>query len=104
MRNKCVTVMVINVGIEILINNLIESYFGVRNLRYLFIIVQCIVIGSAERKSIELEAVIAHQFNTPRLERVFKKVINDSEFLNVHRSVISCLPSTRQWQFAPLNT
>lgn len=68
--------MVTNMGVEILINNLIESCFGVRNLRYLFIIVQCIVLGTADRKSIDIGAVIEHQFNTPRLERVFKKVIN----------------------------
>jgi len=84
--------MLINIGIEVLINNIIESYFGIKNLRYSFIIVQCFIIGSAERKSCEFEAMIIHQFNTPRLERVFKKVINENDLMNFQRCVISSLP------------
>jgi hypothetical protein len=74
-RLSCLIALATNVIIEVTAGAWIEGLIGIHRLRYLIIFVELISIWKTDNKKNELEEVISHHLNTPRLKNLFRHVI-----------------------------
>jgi hypothetical protein len=89
-RFSCLIILATNVIVEVTAGNWIESLMGIHRLRYLIIFVELISIWKTDSKKNELEEVISHHLNTPRLKSVFRHVIIENNALTCR---LHCLNS-----------
>jgi hypothetical protein len=76
-RNQLVTILTVEIAVELLAPSVLTSLIGLRPLRIICVIIMVMCLISNGSGEGQLEKAMAGVLNTPRLERVFRKAAEE---------------------------